>query len=79
MGEQLGCVLSANYRDPMGNLRFGPNHFDLDRIQGYLSEFALPTADGAIEGLLRGEGMDYARIARQVLEGRPRLMWDLAG
>ena len=79
MGEQLGCVLSANYRDPMGNLHFGPNHFDLARIQGYLSEFVLPIASRAIEGLLRGEGMDYSRIARQVLEGRPRLVWDLAG
>ena len=79
MGDQLHCVLSANYRDAMGNLHFGPNHFDLDRIQGYLSEFALPMASRVIEGLLRGEGMDYARIARRVLEERPRLTWDPAG
>jgi hypothetical protein len=79
MGEQLGCVLSANYRDPMGNLHFDPNHFDLDRIQGYLSEFALPMASLVIRGLLRGKGTDYAGIARRVLEERPRMMLDFAG
>jgi len=79
MGDQLGCVLSANYRDPMGNLHFGPHHFDLNRIHDYLSEFALPTASRVIERLLRGETMDYAQIARRVLEERPRLMWDFGG
>ena len=79
MGGQLKCVLSANYRDAMGNLHFGPDHFDLERILDYLSEFALPVASRVIEGLLRGEGMDYARIARQVLGKRPRLMWEPAG
>ena len=74
MGEQLGCVLSANYRDSMGNL-----HFDLNRIQGYLREFALPAAFRIIEGLLVGEEMDYARIARQVLEERLLLFWDVEG
>jgi hypothetical protein len=79
MGDQLQCVLSANYRDAMGNLHFGPEHFDQDRIQGYLSEFALPMASRVIEGLVRGEAMDYARIARQVLEERPRLMGGATG
>jgi hypothetical protein len=79
MGEQLGCVLSANYRDSDGNLHFGKDHFDLDRIQGYLSEFALPTASLVIAGLLRGEAMDCAQIARRVLKERPRLVWDFAG
>ncbi len=74
MGDQLQCVLSANYRDAMGDL-----HFDLNRILGYLSEFALPMASRVIEGLLRGEGVDYAQISRQVLEERPRLMWELPG
>jgi hypothetical protein len=78
MGDQPQCVLSGNYRDAMGNLDFGADHFDPDRIQGYLSEFALPVASRVIEGLLGGEGVDYARIAQQVLEERPRLMWDLA-
>ena len=76
MGEQLQCVLSANYRDAMGDLHFGPDNYDLDRILGYLSEFALPMASRVIEGLLRGEGMDYTRIAWKVLEERPRLMWE---
>ncbi|UCD71118.1 MAG: hypothetical protein JSW70_08965 [Syntrophobacterales bacterium] len=79
MGDQLQCVLSANYRDAMGDFHFGPNHFDLDQILGYMSEFALPMATRAMEGLLQGEGMDYARVARQVLEERPRLTWDLEG
>ena len=79
MGNQLQCVLSANYRDAMGNLHFGHDHFNLDRILHYLSEFALPMASRVVEGLLRGKGMDYARIAREVLEERPRLMWEPAG
>ena len=79
MGDQLDCVLSANYRDPMGNLHVDHEHFDLDRIQGYLSEFALPTASLVIGAVLRGEGMDYAGIARRVLEERPRMMLDFAG
>ena len=79
MGEQPQCVLSGNYRDATGNLHFGPNHLDLDRILGYLSEFALPVASRATEGLLRGEGVDYVRIAREVLEERPRLIWEIAG
>lgn len=79
MGNQPQCVLSANYRDPMGNLHFGPNHFDRDRIVGYLSEFALPVASRAIEGLLQGEGVDYLRIALEVLEERPCLIWDVSG
>jgi len=79
MGEQPQCVLSGNYRDAMGNLHFGPKHFNLDRILDYLSEFALPVASRVIEGLLRGEGVDYLRLAREVLEERPRLMWELGG
>jgi hypothetical protein len=63
----------------MGNLHFGPKHFNLDRILDYLSEFALPVASRVIEGLLRGEGVDYLRLAREVLEERPRLMWELGG
>jgi hypothetical protein len=78
IGHQLQCVLSANYRDAMGNLHFGPNHFDLNRILGYLSEFALPVTSRIIEGLLRGEGVDYPRVAQEVLEERPRLIWELA-
>jgi hypothetical protein len=74
MGDQLQCVLSANYRDGMGNL-----DFDRDRILGYLGEFALPVASRIIEGLLRGEGVDYPRIAQEVLEERPRLVWEIAG
>lgn len=53
-GEQLHCVLSGNYRDALGNLHFGPKHFELDRFLGYLSEFALPVACRAVEELLRG-------------------------
>ncbi len=79
IGEQPQCVLSGNYRDGMDSLHFGPNHFDLDRIVGYLSEFALPVASRATEGLLRGEGVDYLRIALEVLEERPRLIWEVAG
>ncbi len=79
MGDQLQCVLSANYRDAMGNLHFGPNHLDRDRILGYLSEFTLPIASRIIEGLLRGGRVDYSRIAREVLEERPRLVWESAG
>ena len=79
MGEQPQCVLSGNYRDAMGNLHFDPGHFNLDRILGYVSEFALPVASRVIEGLLRGQGVDYLRITREVLKERPRLIWEPRG
>ena|GEM_PF-199378 len=74
MGDQLQCVLSSNYRDATGDFSCSPEHFDLIRVQGYLSEFALPVASRVIEGLLRGGEKDFVRTARQVLEERPRLM-----
>jgi hypothetical protein len=79
MGEQPQCVLSGNYRDAMGNFHFDPGHFNLDRILGYLGEFALPLASRVMEGLLRGQGVDYLRITREVLEERPRLIWESRG
>ena len=60
--EQLGCVLSGNYRDTEGN-----NQINKQSVSRYLAEFALPTVTGIIEAYVKGQIPDHKGVAKSVL------------
>lgn len=47
-GEQLGCVMSKNYQDLDGSIRYSE-----EMIQRFLREFAVKGAEGWVRGVLR--------------------------
>ncbi len=60
--EQLGCVLSGNYRGLDGSVDATAR-----QVQRYLEEFAEPCAKKIIESYLAGDIPDHLEIAAQVL------------
>ena len=60
--EQLGCVLSGNYRRTDGSNRINKE----DAIK-YLEEFALPCVREIIESYVEGQVPDHEGIAKSVL------------
>jgi len=61
--EQLGCVLSGNYRGWDGSLEnTGP------LVQQYLEEFARPCAERIIESYARGDVPNHLEIGAEVLK-----------
>jgi hypothetical protein len=68
-GEQLGCILSGNYRDTEGR-----NTIKKEDVENYLNIFALPVAEGIIRGYLEGSIPDHGKIAqKQMLEIKKRI------
>lgn len=61
-GEQLGCVLSGNYRDMAG----GAPH-DPAALEAYLQEFALPVAREVVAEYLAGNEPPHLDIALEVM------------
>jgi hypothetical protein len=60
--EQLGCVLSGNYRALDGSVDCAPW-----QVQAYLEEFALPCAKKIIESYVAGHIPNHLEIAASVL------------
>jgi hypothetical protein len=60
--EQLGCVLSGNYRRLDGSVET-----TAQQVQGYLQEFAEPCAKRIIESYVTGDIPDHLEIAAQAL------------
>jgi hypothetical protein len=55
---QLECVLSQNYRDVNGTVKYDEN-----AVGRFLGEFALPVAERAVNAYLAGERLDYKSMA----------------
>lgn len=62
-GDQLGCVLSGNYRMLNGGIEA-----TTDQVAAYLDEFAVPCARKIISAYLEGRDPDFKGIAAEVLE-----------
>jgi hypothetical protein len=62
--EQLGCVLSGNYR--MLNTR---DVFEYQRVRGFLEAFAVPCSKEIIESYASGHIPDHISIAARILGG----------
>jgi hypothetical protein len=60
--EQLGCVLSGNYRGPDGNVTL-----TVEQAAQYLDTFACPVTREIIRAYLKGEVPDHLKIAARVL------------
>jgi hypothetical protein len=60
--EQLGCVLSGNYRGPDGSVRL-----TVEQAVQYLETFACPVTREIITTYLEGEVPDHLKIAARVL------------
>lgn len=60
--EQLGCVLSGNYRELGGSVEATSQ-----QVQRYLAEFAEPCAKRIVESYIAGNIPDHLEIARQIL------------
>jgi hypothetical protein len=60
--EQLGCVLSGNYRMLNGGIGVTP-----EQVAAYLDEFAVPCAQRIVSVYLEGEIPDFLEIAREEL------------
>ena len=60
--EQLGCVLSGNYRGLGGNVETTAG-----QVKTYLKEFAKPCAEKIIESYVSGHIPDHLGIAAQTL------------
>jgi hypothetical protein len=60
--EQLGCVLSGNYRQLDGSIET-----TAQQVQRYLAEFAEPCAKKIIESYVTGDIPDHLEIAARVL------------
>jgi hypothetical protein len=63
-GEQLGCVLSGNYRGCDGEVVFEPF-----ALAAFLSEFALPLTRRIINDYLAGSTPNHMELAREVMRG----------
>lgn len=66
-GEQLGCVLSGNYRDCDGQVDFKSK-----ALKAFLTEFALPLARKVLDAYLDGHTPDHMQLAREILGGLSR-------
>jgi hypothetical protein len=62
--EQLGCVLSGNYRSMDGD----PN-ITASQVQRYLKAFAVPCAKRIVESYMAGRIPNHLEIASGVLNG----------
>ncbi len=60
--EQLGCVLSGNYRTADGKVGIGSR-----QVQKYLDEFAGPLARKIIRAYLEGRTPDHLKIAAELI------------
>lgn len=61
-GEQLGCVLSGNYRDPGGRATYSERG-----LTDYLDGFALPLVKSWLTELLAGRPRDPVQLAADFL------------
>jgi hypothetical protein len=61
-GEQLGCVLSGNYRDVDGDVRI-----ESRQVRQYLKEFACPVTRKIVRAYVQGRMPDHLRIAAQAI------------
>ena len=61
--DQLGCVLSGNYRGLDGSIET-----TAQQVQRYLAEFAEPCAKKIIESYVAGDIPDHLEIAARVLK-----------
>jgi hypothetical protein len=61
--EQLGCVLSGNYRRPDGGV-----DIPVGQIERYMHDFALPCTRKIIESYAAGRVPDHLEIAATILE-----------
>ena len=61
-GDQLGCVLSGNYRDVKGDVLIKG-----DQVRQYLDRFACPVTREIISAYVRGRMPDHLRIAARVI------------
>jgi hypothetical protein len=61
--EQLGCVLSGNYRALEGSVDYAPS-----QVKMYLKEFAWPCAKKIIESYTAGRIPNHLEITAQVLD-----------
>ena len=61
--EQLGCVLTGNYRRLDGGVET-----TAQQVQRYLAEFAEPCANKIIESYVAGDIPDHLEIAARVLK-----------
>lgn len=61
-GEQLGCVLSGNYRDGDGEVVFDPK-----ALTAFLEEFALPLTRKVIDAYLAGRIPNHMQLAKGIM------------
>jgi hypothetical protein len=61
-GEQLGCVLSGNYRSVDGQVRI-----ESSKVQEYLDEFAFPVTRKIIGAYLEGRMPDHLKMAAKLI------------
>ncbi len=61
-GDQLGCVLSGNYRDTEGK-----NIIKKEDAENFLNIFALPLTEKIIKSYLEGIVPDHREIARDLM------------
>jgi hypothetical protein len=61
-GEQLGCVLSGNYRTADGKVGI-----EIRRVKKYLDEFAFPLAQKIIREYLAGRTPNHVKIAAELI------------
>lgn len=60
--EQLGCVLSGNYRGPDGRVRL-----TVEQAVQYLDTFACPATEEIIRSYLSGEVPDHLKISARIV------------
>ncbi len=63
-GEQLGCVLSGNYRGCSGEVDYNP-----DALAAFLNEFALPLARTVLKDYLAGRTPNHMELATEIMKG----------
>jgi hypothetical protein len=63
-GEQLGCVLSGNYRDCHGQVAFDPA-----ALAAFLNEFALPLTRRVLVEYLAGQVPRHMELAKKLMRG----------
>jgi hypothetical protein len=66
-GEQLGCVLSGNYRGCDGQVDFNPK-----ALEAFLDEFALPLTRKVLDAYLDGHTPNHMQLAKEILSGLSR-------
>jgi hypothetical protein len=66
-GEQLGCVLSGNYRGCDGQVDFNPK-----ALIAFLNEFALPLTREVLDDYLDGRMPNHMQLAKDILGGLSR-------